>query len=81
VPRGQAVVRRRQHTNVTRAERASYIAPARAAGFHVVGYFFAADPKAAFARNRARSGKAVMPAAGLFGTQKRLEPIEASREP
>ena len=61
------------NTNVTRSERAAYIGPARAAGFRVVGYFFATDPKAAFARNRLRPGKAAVPAAGVFGTQKRLQ--------
>jgi hypothetical protein len=62
------------NTNPTRAERARYVAPARAAGFRVVGYFFAADARAAFARNRRRPGGAAIPPAGLFGTQKRLEP-------
>lgn len=62
------------NTNATRAERARYIAPARAAGFRVVGYFFAADPRAAFERNRRRPEGAAVPAAGLFGTQKKLEP-------
>ncbi|MFL5576689.1 MAG: AAA family ATPase [Gemmatimonadaceae bacterium] len=62
------------NTNATRAERARYVVPARAAGFRVVGYFFAADPGAAFERNRRRPGRAAIPAAGLFGTQKRLEP-------
>ncbi len=61
------------NTNVTRVERAGYIEPARAAGFRVVGYFFATDPKAAFARNRLRPGRAAIPAAGVFGTQKRLQ--------
>lgn len=61
------------NTNPTRAERAAYIAPSRARDFRVAGYFFAADPRAAFARNRLRPGRAAIPAAGLFGTQKRLE--------
>lgn len=61
------------NTNVTRAERAVYIEAAKKRGFRVVGYFFAADPKAAFERNRRRFGKAAVPAAGLFGTQKRLQ--------
>lgn len=61
------------NTNVKRAERAIYIAAAKAKGFRVVGYYFVTDPKAAFARNRRREGKAAVPAAGLFGTAKRLE--------
>jgi predicted kinase len=62
------------NTNATAAERARYIVPALAKGFRLIGYFFATDPKAAFARNRARAGRAAIPAAGLFGTQKRLQP-------
>jgi len=60
-------------TNVTRELRVGFVADARAAGFRVVGYFFATDPKAAFARNRQREGKAVVPAGGLFGTARRLQ--------
>ena len=45
------------NTNVTVAERARYMAPARAARCRVIGYFFPADPKTAFERNRARRTK------------------------
>ena len=62
------------NTNVTRAHRATYIAAAKAAGFRVIGYYFATDPKKAFERNRLRPGKEAVPAGGLFGTHKRLEP-------
>ena len=58
-------------TNVTAAERERYIAAARAAGFQVIGYFFEPDARGAFARNRARLH--AVPAAGLFGTLKRLQ--------
>lgn len=58
-------------TNVRAAERARYIGPARAARFRVVGYFFEPDPKACFERNQRRAHP--VPAAGLFGTLKRLE--------
>jgi predicted kinase len=68
---GQAFVV--DNTNPTVVERARYIGPALAAGFRVVGYFFATDPRAAFARNQRREGRAVVPPAGLFGTQKRLQ--------
>jgi predicted kinase len=61
------------NTNPTIADRARYIAPALAAGFEVIGYFFATEPRAAFERNRRRPGRAAVPAAGLFGTQKRLQ--------
>ena len=62
------------NTNVRREDRATYIAAARQKGFRVVCYYFATDPKTAHARNRQREGKAVIPAGGLFGTHKRLEP-------
>ena len=62
------------NTNLTREDRARTIVPALAAGFRVVGYFFASDPKAAFARNRQRPKGAAVPAAGLFGAQKKLRP-------
>ncbi len=61
------------NTNPTAAERAAYVAPSLAAGFAVAAYFFPADPRAAFERNRRRPGAAAVPAAGLFGTQKRLQ--------
>jgi len=58
-------------TNVRMAERARYIAPARAAGFRVVGYFFEPDPAGCFERNQRRQQP--IPAAGLFGTLRRLQ--------
>ena len=61
------------NTNAKAADRARYIGPALAAGFEVIGYFFDADARAAFERNRRRPGRAAIPAAGLFGTRKRLE--------
>jgi hypothetical protein len=61
------------NTNATAAERARYITPALAARFDVIGYFFATDPHDAYERNRRRPGRAAIPAAGLFGTQKRLQ--------
>lgn len=62
------------NTNVTAAERARYLAPAREAGFRTVGYFFEPDPRGAFARNAQRAEPRRVPPAGLFGTLKRLEP-------
>ena len=61
------------NTSVTVAERARYLAPAREAGFRVVGYFFEPDPRGSFARNTGRAEAARVPPAGLFGTLKRLE--------
>jgi predicted kinase len=59
------------NTNATVRERARYIVPARAAGFAIHGYFFVPDPKGCYERNKERG--AAVPAAGLFGTLKRLE--------
>ena len=61
------------NTNPTVAERARYLAPALAAGFEAIGYFFATEPGAAFERNRRRPGRAAVPAAGLSATYKRLQ--------
>jgi predicted kinase len=61
------------NTNVTAAERARYVAPAKAAGFRVVGYFVRATGREAIARNRLRTGKAVIPIPGILGTLKKLE--------
>ena len=61
------------NTNVTEAERARYIQPAKAAGFGVVGYFFEPDPKGSLERNNRREGRRRVPPAGVFGTLKRLQ--------
>jgi len=61
------------NTNVCAAERASYIADARAAGFKVTGYYFRSAPGEALERNEQRSGKQRIAARGVLGTFKRLE--------
>ena len=61
------------NTSVTRAERAPYIAAARAAGFKIVGYFFQATTREAIARNAKRAGAAKIPVVGILGTYNRLE--------
>jgi predicted kinase len=61
------------NTNVTAAERARYIAPARAAGFKIVGFFFASRIAEALARNALRAGEARVPDRGVRGTFARLE--------
>jgi predicted kinase len=61
------------NTNPTAAERAIYIAPAKAAGFRIVGYVFAADMPASIARNAARPEAERVPAKAIGGTKKRLE--------
>ena len=61
------------NTNVTAAARSYFIAPARAAGFRVTGYYFRSDVRAALARNSRRAGAACVPDKALLGTYKRLE--------
>jgi predicted kinase len=60
------------NTNPTVAERRRYVAPARAAGFRVIGYLVEVDAAEALARNAARSGRERVPAAGLVGTARRI---------
>ena len=61
------------NTNIKIADRARYIAAARRARFRVKGYFFETTVRDALRRNAQRSGKAVIPAAGVVGAFKRLE--------
>ncbi|UOR06907.1 ATP-binding protein [Hymenobacter aerilatus] len=61
------------NTNPTRAERAAYIEPARAAGFEVVGYFFQSVAAAALVRNQQRPAEGQVPDRGIRGTAGRLE--------
>ena len=61
------------NTNPTRADRARYLPPARAARFGVVGFYFAVDVQACLVRNDARPQATRVPRAGLLGTYKRLE--------
>lgn len=62
------------NTNVTAAERARYIAPARQAGWRVSGYYFLAGLEEAGQRNLQRSGKARVPEKGLRSRWRLLEP-------
>jgi hypothetical protein len=59
--------------NLTRAERAGYIALAKSAGFSVVGYFFETEVADALRRNRERGEGERVPVPGIFGANKRLE--------
>jgi predicted kinase len=61
------------NTNVTVADRATYVAAAKAARFRVACYFFDSPLRAALARNRQRSGRAQIPAPGVISAFKRLE--------
>jgi predicted kinase len=59
-------------TNPTPADRRRYVAPARAAGFRVVGVLVEAALDEALGRNERRAGRARVPDAGLAGTARRL---------
>ena len=63
------------NTNTRAADRAPYIAPARAAGYRVVGYFLESSLKDAIRRNKQRAGKAKVPVPAIAGALKRLEPM------
>lgn len=61
------------NTNPTRAERATYIVPARAAGFEIVGYFFQSITAEALVRNLQRPAARQIPDKGIRATRNRLE--------
>jgi predicted kinase len=61
------------NTNPTVADRAPYIAKARAASFAVHGYVFEAAYDDMLARNASRGGKARVPDAAIRATLKRLQ--------
>ena len=60
--------------NLTRADRAAYIGPAKQAGFRVCGYSFDSSLPGALQRNARRHAADRVPEAGLTGASKRLEP-------
>ena len=62
------------NTNLTREERGKYIAPAKAAGFRVVGYFFESKVADAIRRNAARPQGERVPAKAIPGSSNRLQP-------
>lgn len=62
------------NTNLLVAQRAKYIESAKAVGFRVIGYYFAANPIDAMRRNQARTGSQRVPDAALFGAHKQLQP-------
>lgn len=61
------------NTNVTSAERAVYIAPARAAGFTTIGYFFRSRLEESLRRNRLRPKLRQVPDRAIHGTSGRME--------
>jgi predicted kinase len=60
------------NTNPTPADRARYLAPARAAGFRVVGYLVEVDAAEAFARNAERRAAARIPPGNVAATARRF---------
>ena len=61
------------NTNVTAAERAKYIALAKAAHFCVVGYYFQSSLHDALHRNCQRTTPKAIPQKGVTATYKRLQ--------
>jgi predicted kinase len=62
------------NTNPRREDRAPLLALARERGARAVAYYFPTTPKACLERNRAREGKARVPAVAVFRAAKVLEP-------
>ncbi len=61
------------NTNPTAAQRQRYIAPAKAAGYHVIAYYFETPLSDCLRRNQARPENARIPAVGLYATRKRMQ--------
>lgn len=61
------------NTNPTAEERRLYVAPAKAAGFLVVAYYFHSTAGEAIARNQGRAVREQIPVVGILGTYRRLE--------
>ncbi|WP_425400787.1 AAA family ATPase [Aeoliella sp.] len=61
------------NTNPTREDRVRTIQGAKAAGFRVVGYYFASKLEDCTTRNSQRSPQQVIPLKGLLGTYGRLQ--------
>jgi predicted kinase len=61
------------NTNPTKADRQKYIAPAKAAGYRVDGYYFQSVMKDCIARNKRREGKAQVPAMAIASISNKME--------
>ncbi len=61
------------NTNPTLEDRQRYIPLARAAGFRVVGYYFAIRLEIALQRNSQRQGRSLIPEKGVLATYRRLQ--------
>jgi predicted kinase len=65
------------NTNPLPSDRERYLAPARAAGFHTVAYFFEASLGEAMRRNNLRTGKQKVPGPAVVAAFKKLVPPTA----
>jgi len=61
------------NTNPTKADRQRYIIPAKAAGYHVEGYFFQSILADCISRNDNRTGKAKIPDIAIVSKSNELE--------
>ncbi len=61
------------NTNLTRAERAKYIAKAKACRWRVIGYFMQSVVKDCIARNELRTGNTRLPAKAVAAMSNRME--------
>ena len=61
------------NTNVSRAERAKFIAAGKAAGYRIVGYYLRSNIDECLKRNARRTGRARIPDAGVRGRAAQLE--------
>jgi predicted kinase len=61
------------NTNPTAEEWARYIAPAKAAGFRIVGYYFQSIVPDCLARNDRRDPREQVPGKAIGGTARRLQ--------
>ena len=66
------------NTNPTVAERRPYVVAALEAGYKLIGCEFRTSATEALERNGRRAANARVPIAGLLGTYKRLEPLQAA---
>jgi len=61
------------NTNLTREDRARYIAPAKGARFRITGYFFQSKVGDAINRNATRIGSERVPDIAIAGSSTRIE--------
>lgn len=61
------------NTNPTKEDRSRYIPKAKAAGYHVIGYYVQSRLQECIRRNNLRTGKARVPDTAIAMTSNRLE--------